>query len=119
MKREKKNLKLIITVIVVFVVFLLLIKGGPTNIDDEFRKYLSKKDIGAVLIGTLISNMFADNISTISENLILPLISRYLKVDLSKEIKLDGIKFNTNKIIISFIKLLVTVFVIIIVFNKL
>ena len=63
MGRKENNIKIIITGVIVFITLVLLVRGGPTNVDEEFDKYLTKKDIGAVLIGTLISNIFADNIS--------------------------------------------------------
>ena len=77
-----------------------------------------KKDIIAVLIGSLISNIFANNINAISDSFILPIISVFLKIDLSKSIKINGIKFNTKKITSSFINLVVSVIFITIVFSK-
>lgn len=115
-KKEKKIL--FITLSVVFTTYLLVVYGGPTKLDDHFISFLRKKDIVAVLIGSLISNIFANNINAITDSFILPIISLFLNIDLSKSIKINGIKFNTKKIISSFINLVVSVLFIIIVFSK-
>lgn len=115
-KKEKKIL--FITISVILITYLLVVYGGPTNLDDHFNSFLKKKDIIAVLIGSLISNIFANNINAISDSFILPIISVFLKIDLSKSIKINGIKFNTKKITSSFINLVVSVIFITIVFSK-
>ena len=115
-KKEKKIL--FITISVILITYLLVVYGGPTNLDDHFNSFLKKKDIIAVLIGGLISNIFVNNINAISDSFILPIMSVFLKIDLSKSIKINGIKFNTKKIISSFINLVVSVIFITIVFSK-
>lgn len=115
-KKEKKIL--FITISVILITYLLVVYGGPTNLDDHFNSFLKKKDIIAVLIGGLISNIFVNNINAISDSFILPIMSVFLKIDLSKAIKINGIKFNTKKIISSFINLVVSVTFITIVFSK-
>lgn len=117
MKKKEKKI-LFITLSVVFTTYLLVVYGGPTKLDDHFISFLRKKDIVAVLIGSLISNIFANNINTLTDSFILPIISVFLNIDLSKSIKINGIKFNTKKIISSFINLIVSVIFIIIVFSK-
>ena len=115
-KKEKKIL--FITISVILITYLLVVYGGPTNLDDHFNNFLKKKDIIAILIGGLISNIFVNNINAISDSFILPIMSVFLKIDLSKSIKINGIKFNTKKIISSFINLVVSVIFITIVFSK-
>lgn len=115
-KKEKKIL--FITISVILITYLLVVYGGPTNLDDHFNSFLKKKDIIAVLIGGLISNIFVNNINAISDSFILPIMSVFFKIDLSKSIKINGIKFNTKKIISSFINLVVSVIFITIVFSK-
>lgn len=115
-KKEKKIL--FITISVIFITYLLVVYGGPTNLDDHFNSFLKKKDIIAVLIGGLISNIFVNNINAISDSFILPIMSVFFKINLSKSIKINGIKFNTKKIISSFINLVVSVIFITIVFSK-
>lgn len=115
-KKEKKIL--FITISVILITYLLVVYGGPTNLDDHFNSFLKKKDIIAVLIGGLISNIFVNNINVISDSFILPIMSVFFKIDLSKSLKINGIKFNTKKIISSFINLVVSVIFITIVFSK-
>ena len=115
-KKEKKIL--FITISVILITYLLVVYGGPTNLDDHFNSFLKKKDIIAVLIGGLISNIFVNNINAISDSFILPIMSVFFKIDLSKAIKINGIKFNTKKIISSFINLVVSVIFITIIFSK-
>lgn len=115
-KKEKKIL--FITISVILITYLLVVYGGPTNLDDHFNSFLKKKDIIAVLIGGLISNIFVNNINAISDSFILPIMSVFFKIDLSKSLKINGIKFNTKKIISSFINLVVSVIFITIVFSK-
>lgn len=117
MKKKEKKI-LFITLSVIFTTYLLLVYGGPTKLDDNFISFLKKKDIVAVLIGSLISNIFSKNINAITDSFILPIISVFLNIDLSKSIKINGIEFNTKKIISSFINLVVSVMFIIIVFSK-
>jgi large-conductance mechanosensitive channel len=117
MKKKEKKI-LFITLSVIFTTYLLLVYGGPTKLDDHFISFLKKKDIVAVLIGSLISNIFSKNINAIADSFILPIISVFLNIDLSKSIKINGIEFNTKKIISSFINLVVSVMFIIIVFSK-
>ena len=128
MKRKNKKLKFIINkddkrkimllLVVIIIISFFLLKGPPTDIDDKFMKFLYKKDIIPVLIGTLISNIFTSNISSATETIVIPTLSLLLKTDLNKPINFNGISFNTKKIISSLINLLVSVFTIVIVFNN-
>ena len=117
-KLSSKNLKIVVSVSLFALLLVLLLKGGPSDIDDKFKEFITKKDIAGVLVGTIVSNIFSDNITTISEGLILPMLSNVLKVDLTKPIEYKGYKFETNKLISNFIKLLLTVFVVLIVFYR-
>lgn len=108
----------IITILIISIInVLLLFRGPPTKIDDYFEQFLKKKDIYVVLIGTLISNIFTNNISAFTNNIIIPSLSVMLKTDLNKPIKYNNITFNINKVISSLINLLISAFIIIIIFN--
>ena len=108
----------IITILIISIInVLLLFRGPPTKIDDYFEQFLKKKDIYVVLIGTLISNIFTNNINEFTNNIIIPSLSVMLKTDLNKPIKYNNITFNINKVISSLINLLISAFIIIIIFN--
>jgi hypothetical protein len=117
-KNNSVNKKLLISISIATLSIFLLLHGGPTSIDDKFNEFLKRKDILAVLIGTLISNAFATNITVIVENLLIPFLSLIFKIDLTKSIKINGIIFETNKIISAFSTLIVSAITIIILFPK-
>jgi hypothetical protein len=105
---SKNKTKIVVILSLIIIIINLFISGAPTNIDDHFINFLKKKDIYTVLIGTLISNIIAKNLNTISENLFLPYISLISNTDLTKPIKYNGVVFNTKKIISSLIGFLVS-----------
>lgn len=98
-KNNKSHLVIIISLLIIIIT--LFMKGAPTNIDDHFVEFLKKKDIYAVLIGTLISNAISKNLDSFCNNLIVPYLSILYNTDLSKPVKYRGIAFNTKKIISS------------------
>lgn len=115
---SKNKTKIVVILSLIIIIINLFISGAPTNIDDHFINFLKKKDIYAVLIGTLISNIISKNLNTISENIFLPYISLISNTDLTKPIKYNGVVFNTKKIISSLIGFLVSGLFIVISFRN-
>ena len=98
-KNSKSHIIIIISLIIVIIT--LFMKGAPTKIDDHFIEFLKKKDIYAVLVGTLISNAISKNLDVFCNNVIVPYLSILFNTDLTKPIKYQGIAINTKKIISS------------------
>jgi len=117
MKATTIEIKVTTIIVISLLSMILLVRGTPTKIDDYFEQFLKEKDIYVVLIGTLISNMFTNNVQAITNNMIIPGLSLILKTDLNKPILYNGIKFNIDKIISSLINLIISVLIIIIIFR--
>ena len=100
------NKKIIVIFILIMICLQLFVIGKPSDFDDVFFKYIKKKDIYAILIGSIISNLFNSNISSISENIIIPYLSILFNIDLTKPIVINKIKIKTKEIIKSLINLL-------------